>query len=75
MHWSGKLAIASPVVLTLIVLVCMVRGQHSAWALTATVLTAGLAIITGATAGLFLWPVVFLMGIATLILLDRPRNP
>ena len=72
--WFTESALASPVVFTLIVLVCVVRGRNSGWALTATALTTALAIVTGATAGLFLWPVVFLMGFATLFLVDMPRS-
>ena len=73
--WSSEVAMFSPVVFTLVVLVCVVRSLHFAWALTATVLSAGLASLTGATFGLFLWPVVFLMGIATLFLVDSPQKP
>ena len=72
--WVADAALASPVVCTLAVLVCVVRGQGSGWAVTATALTTALAIVSGASAGLFLWPVVFLMGFATLFLVDMPRS-
>lgn len=72
--WISETTMASPVLFTLIVLACVVRGRGSGWALTATALTTALAIVTGATAGIFLWPVVFLMGFATLFLVDMPRS-
>lgn len=72
--WISETALASPLVFTAIVLVCVVRGRNSGWALTATALTTALAFVTGASAGLFLWPVVFLMGFATLFLVDMPRS-
>ncbi len=70
LNWFSETALASPIVFTLIVLACVGRGRHSGWAVAATALTAALALLSGASFGLFLWPVVILMGAALALMLD-----